>query len=66
MDDDLIFEYEEDTSVYGGCGTTLMGEMWYFGGFPESMTGQPNQKRQVGIIIQYNYKQVWSIPYGII
>ena len=47
MDDDLIFEYEEDTSVYGGCGTTLMGEMWYFGGFPESMTGQPNQKRQV-------------------
>ena len=32
VDTDLNFEYGENTNVYGGCGATLMGEMWYFGG----------------------------------
>ena len=36
MDDDLIFEYGEDTEVMGGCGATLLGEMWYFGGGQET------------------------------
>ena len=28
----MIFEYGEGTDVVQGCGATLMGEMWYFGG----------------------------------
>ena len=32
MDDDLSFEYGEGTDAHYGCGATLMGEMWYFGG----------------------------------
>ena len=30
--DDLDFEYGDGTSVYNGCGATLMGQFWYFGG----------------------------------
>ena len=33
VDDDLSFEYGEGTDADRGCGATLMGEMWYFGGF---------------------------------
>ena len=33
VDDDLSFEYGVGTDVNGGCGATLMGEMWYFGGY---------------------------------
>ena len=43
----MIFEYGEGADAYGGCGATLMGEMWYFGGSPEWLTGMPNQMRQV-------------------
>ena len=32
MDDDLSFEYGEETDANCGCGAILMGEMWYFGG----------------------------------
>ena len=32
--DDLDFEYGDDTSVLEGCGATLMGQFWYFGGRP--------------------------------
>ena len=32
MNDDLIFEYGEGADARSGCGATLMGEMWYFGG----------------------------------
>ena len=41
---DLAFEYGEDTATFNGCGATLLGEFWYFGG------GRPNtntHKRQV-------------------
>ena len=41
VDDDLMFEYGEGTDTYQGCGATLMGEMWYFGGYYTS------QRRQV-------------------
>ena len=36
MDDDLNFEYGQGTDVAGGCGASLMGEMWYFGGYPNT------------------------------
>ena len=32
VDSDLNFEYGENAAARGGCGATLMGEMWYFGG----------------------------------
>ena len=44
VDDDLRFEYDINTDAHGGCGATLMGEMWYFGGFKSA------QKRQVCIL----------------
>ena len=31
INDDLIFEYGEGATASNGCGTTLMGEFWYFG-----------------------------------
>ena len=43
MDDDLSFEYGEGTDAYCGCGATLMGEMWYFGG--------RSNTRQVSLVV---------------
>ena len=28
----MDFEYGAGATAYGGCGATLMGEFWYFGG----------------------------------
>ena len=42
MNDDLDFQYGEETSAYQGCGATLFGEFWYFG-------GQSPLKRQVSL-----------------
>ena len=58
---DLAFEYGEETATFNGCGATLLGEFWYFGG------GRPNTntyKRQVcdskvfitKIMKQYQFK----------
>ena len=30
--EDLTFEYGDSTAAYCGCGATLRGEFWYFGG----------------------------------
>ena len=48
VDNDLRFEYGEEANAHNGCGATLMGEMWYFGG--------SSNKRQVSCIdsIQLN------------
>ena len=43
----MIFEYGEGADAYGGCGATLMGEMWYFGGWLNY------QERQVSIVYIY-------------
>ena len=40
----MIFEYGKGADAYHGCGATLMGEMWYFGGHLTS------QRRQVWIV----------------
>ena len=32
MNENLNFEYGLDVGVARGCGATLMGEFWYFGG----------------------------------
>ena len=44
MNDDLIFEYGEGADAFYGCGATLMGEMFYFG-------GSGSQRRQVRIFL---------------
>ena len=33
VNDDLDFEYGEDTETRRGCGATLFGQFWYFGGY---------------------------------
>ena len=35
VDDNLDFEYGNDVSLWGGCGITLSGQMWYFGGWDD-------------------------------
>ena len=56
MDDDLSFEYGEETDAYCGCGATLMGEMWYFGG--------RYNKRQVSFIILFSFFLIlWFVSY---
>ena len=40
--DDLDFEYGDGTSVYNGCGATLMGQFWYFGGSGSANNRQVN------------------------
>ena len=32
FDNNLNFDFEDETYVHYGCGATLLGEMWYFGG----------------------------------
>ena len=44
----MTFEYGEGADAHHGCGATLLGEMWYFGGGFTS-----SQRRQVGIIYIY-------------
>ena len=51
MNDDLIFEYGEGADAFYGCGATLMGEMFYFG-------GSGSQKRQVWIVY---INRIWTI-----
>ena len=43
VNDDIDFTYGEETSTYYGCGATLRGEFWYFGGY----NGRVNTLRQV-------------------
>ena len=40
--DDLNFEYGAGTTVYCGCGATLMGQFWYFGGYGSANKRQVN------------------------
>ena len=39
----MKFEYGQGTDAVAGCGATLFGEMWYFGGVLN--------KRQVSFIV---------------
>ena len=32
VDDNLEFDYGDDVALVSGCGITLHGQMWYFGG----------------------------------
>lgn len=41
---DLTFTYGENTIVHNGCGATLFGEFWYFGG---GNSNTQTHKRQV-------------------
>ena len=50
MNDDLDFQYGENTMSLSGCGATLMGEMWYFGGYFQDFSEQSGQNRR-----QVNY-----------
>ena len=44
VNDDVGVYYEEGTTVEFGCGVTLMGEFYYFGGYESN-------KRQVNYIV---------------
>ena len=37
VNDDLHFEYEEETTVRYGCSATLHDEFWYFGGLDTTL-----------------------------
>ena len=41
INEDLAFEYGDDTETQYGCGATLQNQFWYFGGY--------NHKRQVSV-----------------
>ena len=45
-DDDLNFEISDGAVAHNGCGATLFGEFWYFGGGTGS-TSANSQKRKV-------------------
>ena len=44
MNEDIDFEYGEETSAVSGCGATLFGQFWYFGGYDAQ---NESYKRQV-------------------
>ena len=48
--DDLNFEFGEGTTIFYGCGATLMDQFWYFGGY-----GSDNN-RQVNSFNNFYYK----------
>ena len=53
VNDDIDFEYDEGTIAHDGCGATLFGQFWYFGGYG-------TKKRQVSINLIWNKRQVIS------
>ena len=46
VNNDLNFEFGDGTVAHNGCGATLFGEFWYFGGGTGS-TSANSQKRKV-------------------
>ena len=46
VNDDLNFEFGDGAVAHNGCGATLFGEFWYFGGGTGS-TSANSQKRKV-------------------
>ena len=38
--DNLDFKYGDDATVAYGCGATLMGQFWYFGGYGDANNRQ--------------------------
>ena len=40
VNDDIDFEYGEGTDARYGCGATLFGQFWYFGGNGSSLNRQ--------------------------
>ena len=46
VNDDLNFEFGDGAVAHNGCGATLFGEFWYFGGGTGS-TSANSQKRRV-------------------
>ena len=53
MNDDLDFQFGDGTAVDFGCGATLFGEFWYFG-------GQDSFKRQVCEITAFVQSKVFN------
>ena len=37
VNDDIAFAYENDAYAYNGCGATLRGQFWYFGGMHNTL-----------------------------
>ena len=51
--DNLKFDYGDKVSLYSGCGLTLRGQMWYFGG-NQAYTRQVSSKAILQIQVIYS------------
>merc|ERR1712176_1392823 len=47
VDDNFEFDYGNEVSLWGGCGITLHGQMWYFGGREENGKWFSRQKSKI-------------------
>lgn len=55
MNDDLDFTYGDGATAYYGCGATLKGEFWYFGG-----SGKANYRPVCLPIINKHFNSIIS------
>ena len=52
VNDDIDFEYGEGTKAAYGCGATLFGQFWYFGGSGETLRQVlPEFRSEIDLII---------------
>ena len=51
MNEDLNFEYGDDTIVRSGCGATLHNIFWYFGGYDSYKRQVKLQKHLLNIYL---------------
>ena len=51
VNEDLNFEYGEETGVYGGCGALLRNVFWYFGGWSLNNIRQVKSSKICSIFI---------------
>ena len=56
VNDDLNFEFGDGTVAHNGCGATLFGEFWYFGGGTGS-TSANSQKRKMSKVVGCKLEQ---------
>ena len=61
VNDDLGFEYEEETSVRYGCSATLHDEFWYFGGLDTTLRQVSDFAlgTELNYVHSFDYKNDW-------
>ena len=66
INEDLNFEYGDETQVLFGCGATLHNVFWYFGGWESHIRQVKFQKHLMDIYL-FSFRQVklldasWSV-----